>query len=306
MFSKKKVAYIAGKVLLLLSLFFFVSSASETSAKTITLAKQGQAQCLIVVTPKSTLAKHAAQRLASFIEKVSGKAPEIQEKTALSSESKDVTIIAIGTAEGFKDINRFKLEDDLQKIKHDGYILKTLNDDGSNYILALGKLEKGAVNAIWRLMRELNVDKKCVSADSLSLAESPFFKGREAMLGNQWIRVRRNLGFVGDFPASLAKKYCTYNWDTDRLKKYTDMLDSFGFNGFQLWELWLQLNLLQDVTRQQVREKIALMCEHAHKKNGQKVSLFVYGSSTQDQETGKFWTNPGACFHKPKERKILN
>ena len=69
--------------LLLILLYFTLLS---TVSNGVSLIHSGESKCLIILAPESKLAMRAAKRLQTFIEKTSGKAPKIEEKTVLGNE----------------------------------------------------------------------------------------------------------------------------------------------------------------------------------------------------------------------------
>lgn len=276
-------------------------SVGESKAEVI-LASGEKVGCVIVVESGSSICGHAGKRLQGFIKKCCGEEPAVIEKSSLDGEDAGFVTIVIGRVDSFKGLGRFGLSVELSQIKRDGYILKTAGKGKGTYILALGKTEKGAVNAVWRLIREIRVDKGTVSLSTLDIAESPFLKGREVIIINPWVREGLR---VGDMSEKLKQKYCPRNWSEERLRQYVNLLDSFGYNNIEVSDTWLQVSYLSgDAPRTKWRDKIIVMSEQAHK-NGQKIALWVYGSSAKDFETGKEFTRPGACFNDPNERQVL-
>src|SRR3989339_1358043 len=140
----------------------------------------GESEYLIAVPTDCNLAMRAAERLQSYIGKTSSQTPKIEQSPIIENKSAKTTAIVIGTDSGFTNLSDFGLADDLAKISGEGYILKTAAKNGNKFIFALGKTERGASNAVWHLMRKLDVSKGKVSAPSLSVVRNPFIKGREA------------------------------------------------------------------------------------------------------------------------------
>src|SRR3989339_1983118 len=265
----------------------------------IVLADSQKNKCVIVAAPEQKISMRAAERLQSYIEDSIGKAPQIMTSSRIDSAKKGVTVIAIGTKGAFEDLDKYGVERDFEKVERDGFIIKTVSKKGKDCILALGKTEKGADNAIWRLMRELSVSGEKISVDAISIAESPFIKTREPILCDQWVRQGHK---VGKHPPEIAKKYCISNWGEQRLRNYVDLIDSFGYNGIQVFDDWAMNTVLEGTTQEQWRDNLVAMCNQAHK-NGQTVTLFVFGSSVEDPETGKCWTIREPVLINPKNGK---
>ena len=281
---------------ILLVLFCISSPCNATESKDISLDKS-----IIIVPPEKPICRNAAVRLQSFIEKTCGKAPKIDENANLGNESEQFTVIAIGTIDGFTGLDKFNVAADLTRLKHDGYVLKTTSAGNKNYIMALGISEKGAVNAIWRLLREVNNKNGGISVRQLAATESPFIKIREVVPYDPWIRDDLKSRPVS---AKLMDKYFLHNWDANRLRNYIDLLDSLGYNSVELSDAWLMLAYFKNTPREQWRDKIRTMAMQAHR-NGQDVNLFIYTSSVKDFITGREYTNPGACFNDPCELNVL-
>jgi hypothetical protein len=257
-------------------------------------------RCAIMVAKESDICNRAAARLQNFLDKSISLKPQIHHNTDLSGRLRDYTVIVIGPAGAFKGLDTFGLIDQAAKIKRDGYLLRS-KPDLDQYIFALGKTEKGAVNAVWRLMREIQIGDRTATIGQLSINQSPFIKGREVMICDPWQRKGHS---VGSLPPKLANKYCPRNWPIVRLQNYVDLLDSFGYNSIQLTDCWVLLSVFQGSSRQQWQDKLLAMADQAHG-NGQTATLYVYGSSVKDFETNKEYTFPGACFNDPHQRRVL-
>ena len=243
--------YGTGIAAIMLMILFGICSPScaAVDKKAVVLTDAKQTSCLIVVPPESQISKHAAVRLQSFIEKACGKAPKVQEKTALGGESDGQVVIAIGNADSFAGLEKFGLAADLAKLNHDGYMLRTAYANGRTYILTLGRSEKAAVNAVWQLIREANIENGAISVPQLAVAQSPWIKTREVTLYSPWIRDDLK---STPFPTRLAEKYILRNWDEDRLRNYVDLMDSFGYNSIETNDVWVGLaNMMKGNSRQQ-------------------------------------------------------
>ncbi len=299
----------------------------------IVLARQGKAECVIVVPPKSKLCSLAAIRLQTFIEKACGNRPRIRKQNSLHIRAKQQTVIAIGTAVDFNDLETFHLKAELDKVKCDGYILKSIFHKGKDYILALGRIESGAVNAVWPLMRKILIDKKSVSVGSLNMVKSPFLKGREVITFAPWLRDDFSV-FGGAAPLSdtrIVEKYFPQNWPETRLRTYVDLISSFGYNSQQWGDPWffsvfilypgrdpLELEKLnkengwQEVRqdyldkRKAWREKLITIADQCHC-NGMEISLIYLASCVKDWDTGKYVMHP--CWNnnvgRPNDRELL-
>ena len=263
----------------------------------------GESEYLIAVPTDCNLAMRAAERLQAYIGKTSGQTPKIEQKPTIENKSAKTTAIVVGTDSGFTNLSDFGLADDLAKISGEGYILKTAAKNGNKFIFALSKTERGASNAVWHLMKKLNVNKGKVSAPSLAVVLTPFIKSREVMFCDPWIRA--GLG-VANMEKKLIKKYSPRCWDEDKLRRNADLLDSFGYDAIELADDWPLLEHFEKVgiSRKDWAKKIEAVADQLHK-NGQTFTLFVYGSSVKDFKTGKEYWRPGACWNDPCEREVL-
>ena len=258
----------------------------------------------ITVPADCNLVIRAAERLQSYIGKTSGQTPKIEQKSIIENKSANTTIIVVGADNSFTNLNDFGLADDLAKISGEGYFLKTVSKDGKDYIFALGKTERGASNAVWHLMRKLNINNGKISIRPLSVVRTPFIKTREAHFLSSWNRVGLS---IGGMEKSLIEKYSSPCWSEDRLRRDADMLDSFGYNSIEEEDdTWLLVDHFKKVgsTRKDRSKKITAIADELHK-NGQTFSIMVYGSSVKDFKTGKEYSRPGACWNDPCERQVL-
>jgi len=290
---------LAGCMTLLLATF--AQEGRAAGAEDVVLAQEGEAACVIVVPPESEVCRYAAGHLQEYIEQVCGEAPLIEEAGKLQALPTGKAIVAVGTAEGFADLSGFDVSDALVHVERDGYVLKTVTVNDRDFALALGKTETGAANATWRLMRELLVADGAVAAPRLDVSTSPFIKGRDVVICSPWNRAGLRVGEMAD---ALKRKYRPRSWPADRLRRLVRLLASFGYNAVQLSDLWVQLDQDESVTRDQWRDKLITMTDETHK-NGQTFTLFLYGSSVADLQTGKRYARPGACFNDPEERQVL-
>ncbi|MHC4122950.1 MAG: alpha-glucuronidase family glycosyl hydrolase [Planctomycetota bacterium] len=264
--------------------------------KSFLLADSDKVSCVIIVSPKNKLCTNAAENLQSYIKKVCGVTPKIKKGVPKENLPENITYIVIGKADDFKNLNDIELPKELCKINRDGFILKTIASKKRNYILTLGRQEKGAVNATWRLIRELNINKKAISADNLDIALSPFIKIREVMLCDPW---------KAPMNETLKKKYCPRNWSIERLQNYMDMYDSFGYNALQFHDLdYFHVSVAaKGVTLADWRKKLIAMCNQAHS-NGQQVNLFMWGGALYYPQWSKK-SYAVARFHVPQLREKM-
>jgi len=297
----------AGKVSLLSSFLlvglFLIFCSAEQLPKNTAQSVSAMSSFQITVPAESGFAMRAAERLQSYIEKNSGQTPRIEQKSIIHNELEQKAAVVIGTDSSFTNLNDFELADDFAKISGEGYILKTVAKNGSDYIFALGKTERGASNAVWHLMRKLDVKDGKVTAPALSVVRMPFIKGREVTFCWPWARA--GLG-VADMQKLLVEKYWPPCWSEDRLRRNMDLLDSFGYNSIELGDVWFFVDPLKKfgIERTALADKIKTVADELHK-NGQTFSLFVYSSATKDFKTGKEFAVPGACWNDPCEREVL-
>jgi len=287
-------------ILLIIGLFSASCNAEQLSQ---TDRSPTSSEYIITVSTDSVLSMRAAERLQSYIGKICGRTPKVEQMLAVENKSSQTTTIVIGADSSFTGLNDFGLAGDLAKISGEGYILKMVSKDGKEYIFALGKTERGASNAVWHLMRKLDINKHEVSAPPLSIVRTPLIKGREVTFCWPWIRA--GLG-VADMELKLIKKYSPPCWTEDRLRRNVDLLDSFGYNSIELDDEWVLLDHLAKVgiTRQDQSQTLRTVADQLHK-NGQMFSLGVYGSSVKDFKIGKEYWRPGACWNDPCEREVL-
>jgi len=250
------------------------------------------------------LAMRAAERLQSYLGKTSGQAPGITENTLIQKRQARETTIVIGPEDSFVNLDDFSLADDLAKISGEGYILKSVSLNGSNYIFALGKSERGASNAVWHLMRELGINHGRLPHSSFSVIQNPFIETREVTFVRPWVREGHK--GIGEMNQSLYEKYQVQYWEKARLQNYVNLIDGFGYDAIQLTDVWFFRDYFKALGYEPERwtERIIAMAGEVHK-NGQTYAQFVYGSSVKDHRRDKNYTYPGACFNDPHEKQAL-
>ncbi len=286
---------------LIMALVASAAMAGSLETGTVLLADSKQSGCSILVPPEAKICRLSAERLQSYIEKNCGPSPEIRGETVLGKPASGLATIVIGRFDDFQELDRFISQADRLEVKRDGYVLKRILAEGSDYIFALGHTEKGAANAVWRLIREVHAENHTVSVAKLDITASPFIKTRDATIHDPW--VRRGLG-NGGMDELLYTKYCPRNWTEGKLRTYTDMLDSFGYNEIQVSDLPRLNEIPGGTTESQWEQKVLAMAEQAHR-NGQKMVVRFWASATEDPATGKQYWRPGACFHDPYEKQLL-
>ncbi len=267
----------------------------------LTLADHGAANCVLVVPPDSEVCRHAAGLLREYIRKVCGAAPKILETDKLMSGPSGKLTIALGVIDRFTDLAALGIVNPRNRVQRDGYVLKTVTRDGRGFVIGIGLTETGAANAMWRLMRELRVERGKITLVPTDIVVSPFIKGRDVVVCSPWNRAGLHAGAMA---AALKRKYRPRDWRPERLRGLVRLLASFGYNAVQLSDTWVQLDQDDSVTRPQWRAKLITMADEAHR-NGETFTLFVYGSSVEDPKTGKKFARPGACFNDPAQRRIL-
>ena len=269
--------------------------------ETVALAEGGRATCVIVVPPGREVCLYAAKHLQRHIRECGGDAPEIVEGSMLKEVPGKGAVVALGVTGGFSDLDALGLGGVAGQLKRDGFALNTVPGSDRDYVLAVGLSETGAANAVWRLMRELQVSEGRVFVSALDIVASPFIKSRDVVICSPWTRAGLRAGAMAE---TLKGKYRPRSWPVDRLRRLVQLLASFGYNANQFSDLWVQLDQDPSVSREEWREKLIEMTKEAHR-NGLTSSLFVYGSSVADPKTGTIYARPGACFKDPYEKQVL-
>lgn len=119
------------------------------------------------------------------------------------------TLVVIASAKDFKALaNRLNLAEELSRVRRDGYLLRMVTLGGREHVVALGQTPRGAVNAVWRLIREAAVDHGSVTIDPPNLLESPYIATREAMVSEPWTGDRDSSGKLVPPPRRVLEKYC--------------------------------------------------------------------------------------------------
>lgn len=265
----------------------------------------------IVVPTGSRLSRIAAEKLTDYLSKVSGESyPVIADKAEVIND--DIFVI-IGNEKRNRFSRKIGFSYDWSKMRPDGYVLKTINKNGKKYIIAAGNDEIGDKYAIYRLIKELKVEGKKISIENYEIALNPFIKTREVFMGDAdhlWDPFvyedevpKEERGVVCDIidntlacqlnfpdtPASknrkkaalwrILKKYCIENWEKEKLVRYMDQMDVYGFNSIQfcdLFESYFASGCF--VTRREWREKLLEMMKRT-RELGNRISLQLWADA---------------------------
>lgn len=263
----------------------------------------------VIIPPKSNLSKYVAEKLVDYILQVTNKKiPITNDINAINDNS---TVIVIGNERRNKIAKQLGFKHDWRKMRIDGYVLKTIKRNRGLYIIAAGKGEVGDKYAVYRLIQEIKVNGSNISFGNYNIAETPFIKTREVIMGVACLAwdpfayedeipeneramtydiIYNSLACQINFPdtpeshqrpktalSRIVKKYCIENWDIDKLMKYVEQMDCYGFNSIQYsdeFEAYMHSGSL--VTRRELREKLQAMMAKT-RAIGNQVTLMFFG-----------------------------
>lgn len=135
-----------------------------------------------------------------------------------------------------------------------------------------------------------------------------FLKIREVTLGDSSLEhMEKKLSPLGDRTRSITdrihQKYAIQNWDIARLRTYVDMLQAFGFNSIELYDLWqAYLNAGWGTDPKDWPEKMDAMADYARSRR-MRTTLFLWGNAGFEYNERK--PHFHLCWNDPAERDIL-
>ncbi|MRH42779.1 alpha-glucuronidase [Aquibacillus halophilus] len=180
-------------------------------------------------TEDSPIVRSAVEELADGVKSMLDKEP-----TIYNYFSNDASII-LGTYESI-NLSDYELSSDLfEKLNDESYVLKSVNKEGNNKILLVGKSDKGILYGAYHLLRLIQTRK---SVNSLDLVESP---RNQIRIINQWDNMDGSVerGYSGN---SIFYDNNQFTNDLYRIKDYARLLASVGINAISInnvnvWEI---------------------------------------------------------------------
>lgn len=272
------------------------------SDKKMILAMRGSLRPDILAMPDDGLCRRAARRLDDFFERYANL------KRGAEVKNDKAPRIVVGTVDSIGDLSE-TLGVSLRDLgeRKDAYVLRASLDGGHPLVLCVGRGPEGASAAAWALLRELRIDSHAVTVPELDVVNNPFIAIREVTIASG----------VGQFtfmtPVGVQKKYYVDNWDEERVHRYIDLMDAYGFNSiqrpiFMFMRPELNAEILGGDTYEQRLDKVISWFSDEARANGQRLSLFLWGNSIfyYDPIEKGSWYRPCLCPDKlSKDRAEL-
>ena len=206
-------------------------------------------RCSIVVDPgQASFVQYAIEGLTGYLKDVTGDAPTVE----IAANARGATI-AIGP-----QIARSILGDDFaaRNLGEEGYVLKTLQKNGSTWIVAAGLKPHGTKNAVSALMKAIQIDGKSASIHSpLDRVGRPAYAKR-GMHFNGW---------------AFNSPYSFRNWREEDWKSYLDILSYQGVNLLFLWPFMEIMPVPLSPEDQAYLEECRRIVDYAQEKLGMEV-----------------------------------
>lgn len=271
---------------------------AATAGEMIPLVRTGQPTSVIVHARDDRLGAETAGKLAAFLlEQTDAKVPVVSEGDYRDADPA-TTVIVIDATSDHRLAARFGRPLRIASERADAFQLVT----APRAIIAAGREATGAKYAVYRLMRELEIEGRSARLRPIDVSVEPFIATRSAALFNVW-----------NFPVDLTRRHNIESWPIERLERYVDLFDRFGFNAIESHDRFNDnyLEPLFGLSRADWRKKVQQMSDHAHG-NGQQFFLRIWGHAVMEtpksaQPLGPTGSVPKRlayfCVNDPAERK---
>lgn len=150
----------------------------------------------------------------------------------------------------FKDVN-------LEELGREGYVLRSFTRPTGPVVIAVGGTEAGTRNAVYELMRRLDVSASPPRLESnLRILERPSFDWRGMYAHQHW---------AYNYPYALR------TWSVEEWKKYVDILALMRVNLFQIWSMAGILPVPLSADDEAFLKRYPPVIEHARRNHGMEV-----------------------------------
>ncbi len=264
------------------------------AAEGISLTRDGRSASVIVHPRGDSLTAAAARKLADYIKSQTDIDVPIAAEGDVAAAARAETVIVLDGTPDHRLASRFGHPPGIVSDRADAYRLTAvMRADAPALVVAAGKSPAGAKYAAYRLMRELELGEGGARVRPLDVSAAPFIKTRSVALFNVW-----------SMPIELTRRHNTESWPAERIERYVDMYDVFGFNAIESHDRFNDnyLEPLFGLKRREWRDKVHRMIERAHA-NGQEFFLRIWGHTVMD--TPKFTKALGATSAVPKKLAYL-
>ena len=158
----------------------------------------------------------------------------------------------------------------------DGYRITTQGKEGHTAVEVSSPAPAGLKYGCYRLMREMQQEKRQLVVPELLIEGNPWLKTRELFIADlDWRGATE--GERRSF-AGLQKKFDWPNWDIPRLERYVDCVDAMGYNSVMLTDpkkLAAYSGGFASST-EELTQKVEAMYRRA-RKNGMGTAFFLWG-----------------------------
>jgi hypothetical protein len=201
----------------------------------------------------------AAQRLANYIEAVTGVAPEIRSDTAETGDESSPCFVFELKAYPYRRPCAFEIVSG--------------TSDSVNTVRLRASKPPGFKYAVQKLILKMEQREKSLFVPELEHSENPWVKGRELFIAEiEWHPTESEKQYMDD----LKKQFSWLNWDISRLRRYVDLVDAMGYNTIMLTDSELLQEYAGDFeSKTGGIRKIQAMFEHARNR-GMGTSFFLW------------------------------
>ena len=249
------------------------------------------AASVIVHPGDDRLAAYVAGRLADYLaEHTSIRVPVVTEQALSVASSPGTVIIIDGTPEQ-RLARRWGRSTCFSSPHPEAYRLWVepgAGPAGRSTVLLAGQSSAGAKFAAYRFMREMAIAGRTAAVRPMDVSAAPFLATRSIALFNVW-----------GMPIELTRRHNLEAWPVDRLERYLEMYDTFGFNAIESHDRFNDeyLRPLFGLERAEWRRKVQRMCDVAHA-HGQQFFLRIWGHVVMNTPKNATPPPPGAAVPK--------
>lgn len=234
-------------------------AASQTAGRTFVISASHPVR---IVIPKDAdpPARHGAQRLASYIERVTGVTPTVTtDATAAASAGRSQIVLH---------------QSPIRDFRPNGYRIATASVEGGDVVSITAPASAGLKYGCYRLIREMAQQGRELRVAPVALEVNPWLKTRELFVDNiEWRPTPGEQPLLTEY----RKQFDWANWDVPALERYIDLIDAMGYNSLMLMDTESVLNHTgRFITRSELTRKVEAMYARA-RTLGMGTAFFLWG-----------------------------
>lgn len=161
---------------------------------------------------------------------------------------------------------------ELDGLSDQGFLLKTIRDGGSSFVVCVGGGGRGEAYAIIELIKAIDKRSDEALIDDISKREEPYFIRRGMYAHQHW---------------AYAYPYALRTWKFEDWKRYVDMLAYMKINFFSIWSMaGILPNPLSEGDREYL-ENYRKVIDYAKNRRGMEVLIGECANNVAETDGGK-------------------